>query len=66
MHIASYATGKLTRKKNNFGKERIQIRLRSLRDRTHDPQHTRWVLSPCATTSYTENMLINCIYTGYS
>jgi hypothetical protein len=33
---------------------------------THDPRRTRWVLFPCATTSYTENMLIYCIYTGYS
>jgi hypothetical protein len=53
-------------KKTNTAKRKFQICLCSLWDWTHDLQCTLWVLFLHAITSYTEYMLIYCIYTGYS
>ena len=50
------------REKNTImAKRKIQICSRSLWDRTHDPQHSLWVLFAHATTPYTEYML-NLLY----
>ena len=50
-------------KKQLRQREKLRVMRAHSEIETHDPRRKRGELFPCATTSYTENMLIYCIYT---